>query len=337
MASLKTTYMGIELKNPLIAGASSLTNQMDTIKQIEEAGAGALIFPSLFEEQIQLEKYRLEEELSKFDNLYAEMADVFPEVEHAGPQEHLVWVRKAKESVQIPVIASLNAVNEETWVEYAKLLGQTGINGLELNFYATPSDFDRNGVEIEKEQVEILTEVKKSVSVPVSVKLSINYTNPLHFIKRLDGTGVNGFVLFNRFFQPDINTEKERNIFPWNLSDAKDNRLPLRYAGLLYGNIKGDICSSTGIMNGKDLAKMILAGATCVQCVSTLFKNKITHISTMTQDLEKWMDEKGYRDLESFRGKMSKKNSEDPWVYTRSQYVKMLLKPKSRGAMDPFR
>jgi dihydroorotate dehydrogenase (fumarate) len=337
MASMKTLYMGITLNNPLIAGASSLTNQLDTIKQLEEAGAGALILPSLFEEQIQLEKLRLEEELSKFDNLYAEMADVFPEVEHAGPQEHLIWVRKAKESVHIPVIASLNAVNRETWLEYAKLLEQTGVDGLELNFYATPSDFDRNGAEIENEQVEILAEVKKSVSVPVSVKLSINYTNPLNLIKKLDGTGVNGFVLFNRFFQPDINTEKEKNIFPWNLSDVKDNRLPLRYTGLLYGNIKGDICSSTGIMTGKDIVKMILAGATCVQCVSTLFKNKIAHVGTMKQDLEKWMDERGYKDLESFRGKMSKKNSEDPWVYTRSQYVKMLLKPKSGGAMDPFR
>jgi len=336
MASLNTTYMGIELKNPLIAGASSLTDRMETIRQIEDAGAGSLVCASLFEEQIQLERYRLEEELEKFDNKYAEMADVFPSLNHAGPQEHLTWVRKAKESVSIPVIASLNAVSRETWVEYAKLLEQTAVDGLELNFYASPSAFDVEGSSIEKEQLEILKEVQRAVKIPISVKLSIYYSNPLNFIKRLDDVGVNGFVLFNRFFQPDIDIKKEENSFPWNLSESNDNRLPLRFAGLLFGNIKGDICSSTGIMNGGDMVKMILAGATCVQFVSTLFKNKISHIKTMAEDLGRWMDEKGYKDIGSFRGKMSKKNSSDPWVYTRAQYVKMLLKPKQKNTMDPF-
>ncbi len=336
MASLNTTYMGIELKNPLIAGASSLTDRMETIKQIEDAGAGSLVCASLFEEQIQLERYRLEEELEKFDNTYAEMADVFPSLDHAGPQEHLTWVRKAKESVSIPVIASLNAVGRETWVEYAKLLEQTGVDGLELNFYATPSAFNVEGSEIEKEQLEILQEIQRAVKIPTSVKLSIYYSNPLNFIKRLDDVGVNGFVLFNRFFQPDINIAKEENIFPWNLSESNDNRLPLRFAGLLFGNVRGDICSSTGIMTGKDAVKMILAGATCVQFVSTLFKNRISHIGTMAEDIERWMDEKGYKDIDSFRGKMSKNKSSDPWVYTRAQYVKMLLKPKQKNTMDPF-
>lgn len=337
MALLNTTYMGIELKNPLIAGASSLTDRMETIKQIEDAGAGSLVCASLFEEQIQLERYRLDEELEKFDNKYAEMADVFPSLNHAGPQEHLTWVRKAKESVSIPVIASLNAVGRETWVEYAKLLEQTGVDGLELNFYATPSGFTVEGPEIEEEQLEILKEIQLAVKIPISVKLSIYYSNPLNFIKKLDNVGVNGFVLFNRFFQPDINIAKEENIFPWNLSDSNDNRLPLRFAGLLFGSVKGDICSSTGIMNGRDVVKMVLAGATCVQFVSTLFKNKIVHIGTMAEEIERWMEEKGYKDIGSFRGKMSKKNSVDPWVYTRAQYVKMLLKPKQKNAMDPFR
>jgi len=336
MASLKTTYMGIELENPIIVGASSLTDRMDTIKEIDEAGAGALVLASLFEEQIQLERFKLEEELEKFDNFYAEMADVFPNLEHAGPQEHLTWVRKAKDHVSIPVIASLNAVERETWTQYAKLLEETGVDGLELNFYATPSSFDRDGAEIEKEQEEILTSVKKSVSIPVSVKLSIHYTNPLSFIKKLDSIGVDGFVLFNRFFQPDIAVDREENIFPWNLSSNRDNRVPLRYAGLLHGNLKGDICCSTGVMTSKDVAKMILAGATCCQCVSTLYENKISHIRTMVEGLEKWMEGKGYENIEHFRGKMSRNNSKDPWVYTRAQYVKMLLKPKRKGGANPF-
>ena len=204
MVSLKTKYMGIELKNPVIAGASSLTDRLDTIQQIENAGAGALVLASLFEEQIQLERLKLEEELEQFDNLHAEMADVFPNLEHAGSEEHLTWVRKAKETVGIPVIASLNAVNRETWVEYARQLQGTGVDGLELNFFATPSDFDTDGADVETEQLGILQEVKKAVSVPISVKLSIHYTNPLKLIKKLDDIGVDGFVLFNRFFQPDI-------------------------------------------------------------------------------------------------------------------------------------
>jgi dihydroorotate dehydrogenase (fumarate) len=338
MASLKTRYMGIELKNPIIVGASSLTDRMETIQQIEKAGAGALVLASLFEEQIQLERFKLDEELEQFDNLYAEMADVFPNLEHAGAAEHLVWARKAKESVKIPVIASLNAVNRTMWVEYTKQVQDTGVDGLELNFYATPSDFTGEAAEIEKEQLTILREVKKAASIPISVKLSFHYTNPLNIIKKMDDIGVNGFVLFNRFFQPDIAVDKEVHISPWNLSDAKDNRVPLRYAGLLYGNLEGDICCSTGVMQGKDVAKMILAGATCVQCVSTLFKNRISHIEKMVEDIERWMEGKGYDSLDSFRGRMSRRNSSDPWIYTRAQYVKMLMEPKSGGGggMNPF-
>jgi len=328
MASLKTSYMGMELKNPVIAGASSMTMNLGSIKKIEEAGAGALVIASLFEEQIQLEQMKLEEELEKIKYRNPEMIEIFPDLEHAGPQEHLLWVTKAKEGVAIPVFASLNAVNRETWVEYASLLEQTGVDGLELNFFATPSEFDRAGAEIEDEQVAILKEVKKKVRIPISVKLSIYYSNPLHFIKKLDNAGVNGFVLFNRFFQPDIDIDKEKNFFPFNFSHETDYRLPFRYAGLLFGNVRGSICSSRGILHGSDVIKMILAGADCIQCVSTLFINKVDYIKTMLSDIEKWMDTKGYKNLEGFRGKMSRKNSSDPWIYTRAQYVKLLVKPE---------
>lgn len=328
MASLETTYMGIKLNNPVIAGASSLTSHMESIKKIEEAGAGALVIASLFEEQIQLERFKLDEDLEKFNYRHPEMINIFPCLEHAGPKEHLMWVKKAREAVKIPVIASLNAVNRETWVEYAYLLEKTGVDGLELNFFSTPSEFEREGSEIEKEQIGILREIKKNVSLPVSVKLSIHYTNPLNFIKRLDNEEVNGFVLFNRFFQPDINVEAEKHTFPFNFSSESDNRLPLRFTGLLYGNIKGDICTSTGIMNAGDVIKMILAGASCVQIVSTLFKNGISHIKIILQAMEEWMNGKKYENLESFRGKMSRKNVSDPWVYTRAQYVRLLMNPE---------
>lgn len=253
------------------------------------------------------------------------MITVHPDVEHAGPAEHLMWVRKAKEAVKIPVIASLNAVNKETWIEYSKKLEETGVDGLELNFYAVPTDFEKTGDQIEQEQIDILKEIKKNISIPVSVKLSSFYSNPLHFISKVDKAGVNGFVLFNRFFQPDINVTREANTFPFNLSQRKDHRLPLRFAGLLYNNIKGDVCASTGIMQGEDVIKMILAGADCVQVVSTLYKNKIGQITKILDDVKEWMDHKGYNFLDDFRGKLSRKNIKDPWIYKRAQYIRLLL------------
>lgn len=328
MGSIRTTYMGIELRNPVIAGACKYTAHMDTIKKIEDSGAGAVVIASLFEEQIQLERLKLEEDLEQLKYRHPEMIEVFPDLKHAGPKEHLVWVKKAKESVNIPVIASLNAVNRDTWVEYASALEETGVDGLELNFFATPSDFNRSASDIEDEQIEIIREIRGKVHIPISVKLSTFYTNPLQFIKRIDDEGVDGFVLFNRFFEPDIDIRSESSMLNFNLSGENDHRLPLRFAGLLYGNIKADICSSTGIMQADEVIKMILAGATCIQCVTTLYKNGIKHLQTILKDLEKWMDEKGYKDIQSFRGRLSKKNTKDPWMYTRAQYVRLLTSPE---------
>ena len=327
MVDTRVRYMGLELKNPFIAGASSMTSHMESLQRLEEAGAAAVVISSLFEEQIQLESFLLEEDVHRYDNLYAEMTDFFPEVKHSGPEEHLHWVRKAKEALRIPVIASLNAVNRKTWVHYAAQLADTGADALELNFYATPTSFDTTGAEIEKDQVETLKEVKAAVKLPISVKLSPFYTNPLSFIKQLDGIGVNGFVLFNRFFQPDMDVDSLENLILHNLSTETDHRLPLRYAGLLHGKLKGDICSSSGVMTGKDAVKLLLAGASCVQVVSTLFRNKVSRLTAMIRELSSWMESKGHKDVASFRGSMDNQNNPDPWVYTRAQYVRLLMKP----------
>jgi dihydroorotate dehydrogenase (fumarate) len=326
MANLKTTYMGLELKNPFIAGASGYTANLDRIKQLEEAGAAAVVTASLFEEQIQYERFRLEEDLHQFDNLYAEMTDFFPQVKHAGPKEHLGWVKKAKQSVGIPVIASLNAVNRNIWSEWAVQLEDTGADALECNFYAAPSSFDRSSGDVEDEQIEIVGEVKNKIKIPVSVKLSAFYTNPLYFIKRLDEVGVRGFVLFNRLFQPDINVEEQKNRYSHNLSGGTEYEASLRYAGLLHGNIQGDVCANSGIMSGNDAIKMLLAGASCVQVVSTLYKNKIGSLGNLIKEAGSWMDGKGYKDLAVFQGKMNAKNNQDPGFYRRAQYVKNLIK-----------
>lgn len=329
MANLQTSYMGIELKNPIIVGANEMTGHFESIKKIEEAGAAALVIKSLFEEQIQLERFKLEEETTREAGRHAEMTSIFPKMEHAGPKEHLMWVKKSKEALKIPVFASLNAVNRDTWLEYAKLIQDTGVDGIELNFYASPRDMDVTGASIEDEQVAIAEEIVKTLSIPVSVKLSQFYSNPLYVISRFDKVGVKGFVLFNRMFQPDIDVHEGKNIFPFNLSNNVDSRLPLRFAGLLYGNLEGDVCSSTGIFTGKDVIKMILAGSKCVQVVSALYNNSIQHIQTMVKDIEEWMGNKGYTNLDDFRGKMSKKNSKDPWNYERAQYVKLLFEAEN--------
>ncbi|NLE44754.1 MAG: dihydroorotate dehydrogenase-like protein [Chloroflexi bacterium] len=331
MANLGTTYMGVELRNPIVAAASSLTSSLDTIQQLERVGAGAIVINSLFEEEIELERMQFEEDLTAFDNLHPEMIRVFPELEHGGPKEHLLYVKKAKRRAGIPVFASLNAVHRETWIDYAIQLADTGVDGLELNFYATPTEFGVEAATIEAEQVAIVREVAQAVSIPVSVKLSAFYTNPLHVIHRLKEAGAAGFVLFNRFFQPDIDPEREEPAFPLNLSEEGDYGLSLRFTGLLYGRLTGDICCNTGVFTGLDVVKLILAGATCVQVASTLYKNQIVHLGTMVDELDDWMDRKGYGELAEFRGKLSQEQSHDPWAYTRAQYVRLLLRPDPLG------
>mgnify|MGYP001127690018 CR=1 FL=1 len=328
MADLKTTYLGLALKNPLIAGASDLTADVDGIRRIEEAGAGAIVLKSLFEEQVQLERYKLSEELAQGEARYAEMASIFPKLDHAGPKEHLARVRKAKAAVKIPVIASLNCVNRPTWVEYAAALAGEGVDALELNFFAVPRDPEVSGARIEEEQLEAARAVKAAVKIPVAVKLSPFYANPLNFISRLDREGVAGLVLFNRLFQPDIDAERESIGLPFNFSHPADSRLPLRFAGLLFGRVKAEVCASTGIMSGADVARMVLAGASAVQVVTALYRNRIGSLTKMVADLAAWMDGKGYRTLADFRGNLSAKNGKESWVYTRAQYARMLLNPK---------
>lgn len=326
MANLKTHFMGLELKNPVIVGACNLSTNPDNLRKMEQAGAAAIVLKSLFEEQIQLESLQMEQEMDEYAERHAEMTSLFPTLQHAGPKEHLMMVKNAKKAVNIPVIASLNAVYRNTWVEYARLLEETGVDGLELNFYSVPRDISKTGDSIEQEQIEILKEVKKSVSIPVCVKLSPFYTNPLNLVTLMDKAGADGFVLFNRFFQPDIDLNKEKHIIHFPMSSEEDNKLPLRFTGLLYGNINAGICSNTGIYNGTDVIKMVLAGADCVQVVATIYKNKIAHISKILSDIESWMESRKYNSLEDYRGKLSNKKINDPFVYKRAQYVDLLLK-----------
>lgn len=328
MANLETTYMGLKLKNPLIVGASHLTADMDQIKKLEEAGAAAIVTKSLFEEQIHLDKLKFDEERERYYYRHPMMVTVGAPVEHGGPKEHLYWVERAKKECAIPVIASLNALDPDTWIEYAGRLADTGADALELNFYSSPRPLEQDASEAEKEQLDVIRAVTEAVNIPVSVKLSFFYTNPLHFIQAADRAGAKGLVLFNRLFQPEIDIQKETHVFPSHLSHAEDHRLPLRFTGLLADHVDADICSSTGIYQGEDAVKMILAGAACFQVVSTLIKHRSGRIGGILAGISDWMDEKGYADLNAFRGKMSKEKLPDPWAYTRAQYVQWIMHPE---------
>lgn len=325
---LRTTYMGIELKNPIIIGASNLVTNLKMAKKLEEAGAGAIVYKSLFEEQLHLEAGELEDDLHEYDERHAEMTSLFPHIEHSGPKAHLMALKSLKEAVSIPVFASLNCIYDVSWVDYAKYLEQTGVDGLELNFYSTISDVEKTPAIIEDERLEILKRIKAAVKIPVSVKLSPFYTNMMNVVYRMDKNGADAFVLFNKLFQPDIDVDSEEMKVPYNLSHKGDNRLSLRFAGLLAGNVKGSICSNTGIMDGQDLITMLLAGADTVQVVSTIYKNGVIQITRMLEELENWMKSKGYDKLDDFKGKLSKKNVADPHAYKRAQYVDFLMKSK---------
>lgn len=324
MANLSTTYMGIPLKNPIVLGASNMVTDLDQIKKAEAAGVAAIVYKSLFEEQIQLESLQLDEELHEYDFRGAEMEKIFPEIEHAGPKEHLIALRKLKQSVSIPVIASVNAIYSPTWVEYAKLLEETGVDGLEINFYRVPVSVEADAKMIEDHQVKILKEIKEAVKIPVSVKISTFYTNPLSFIARLNKAGADGLVLFNRFFQPEIDTENEAFYFPWELTRKGDYQVTLRYTGLLFGKIKGSIIANRGIKTSDDVIKMILAGADAVQLVSAFYENGVAYATTLLNEIEKWMEQKGYTQLSDFKGKLSKQNIKDEYAYKRAQYIDIL-------------
>lgn len=325
MANLNVNYLGLNLKSPVVVGASNMVTKPETLKKLEENGAGAIIYKSLFEEQIQLESLEQSETMEEFEERNPEMISVFPDVEHAGPKEHLHQFKKAKEMLSIPLIASINAIYKQSWVDYAKQLEEAGAAALELNFYAVPYDFDIEGHEIEQEQIDILKAVKKAVNIPVSVKLSPFYSNVLNVIKRMDKAGADGVVIFNRLFEPDINPESQQHETPFNLSGKNEHRLSVRYSGLLHDNIEADIIASQGVYEGEDAVKLILAGADAVQAVSTFYVNKPEHMKKMLDELSNWMKVKGYNSIGEFKGKLSRKNVKDYKIYKRAQYVDLLM------------
>lgn len=326
MADLSTTYMGIALKNPLIVAASSISNYVDKVKRAEEVGAGALVIRSLFEEQIQYDDMTMQDFIERAAYVSPEIQSPFyPPVESGGPREHLMWVEKTRRAVQIPIFASLNAVSPGAWVDYAKQLQETGVAGLEINYYVVATDPNVPGTELEKALFDIVASVTDAVSIPVAVKLSPYYSSIPYVVKQLEERGAKAVVMFNRFLQPDIDVNGEELVNSMVYSTRAEMKVPLRWTALLYGRTSVDIALNTGVHSGKDIAKAILAGASAVQCASALLDNGLPYISTMLMDLQTWMEEKEYESLDEFRGKVSQQNVDDAFGFERAQYMRLLM------------
>lgn len=325
MADLSTQYMGLSLKTPVVVGACSLSKHIDTVKEIEEAGAGALVIKSLFQEQIELEAAELESALSIGADSFAESLRFFPPLQHAGPAEHLMWVKEARKAVEIPLIASVNATSTGAWVDFAEQLEDAGVDGLELNVYSVEANPDRTAAQIEADLVDVVEKVKAAVSIPVAVKLSPYYTSMANVAKSVAGAGADGLTLFNRFFQPDIDPHAESLKISLDHSTPEESRAPLRWLAILSDQISCDLAASTGVYGGLDVARYLLAGASVAQVVSALYANGVGHITQILSELDAWMESKGYASLDDFRGNVSRKSVPDPSAFERAQYIKLLV------------
>jgi dihydroorotate dehydrogenase (fumarate) len=325
MANLGTSFMGIALANPIVVGACSLSKRVDGVKRLEDAGAAGLVIKSLFEEQIQLETDDFEGVRGHYDGRFAEALSMFPKLDHAGPKEHVFWVGQVRKAVKMPLFASINCVNVGTWAEYARLLQDTGVDGLELNFYSPPLDDKVGGAEIEKREIDTLLAVRSAVKIPIAVKLHPYYTSMMNVAAGFEAAGANGFVFFNRLFQPDIDVDTEDKAAAADLSGPRDSFVPLRWTALASQKLKADIAASGGIESGRDVAKMILAGAKSVQIVSVLYRQDASHIQKMLTDLSSWMDEHRYANIDGFLGKLARKRASDAWSFERGQYIKAVV------------
>jgi dihydroorotate dehydrogenase (fumarate) len=325
MADLKTTYMGIPLANPLVVGACSLSKHIDSIKALEAAGAGGLVIKSLFEEQIHIEEDDFERRMGEHDHADAEAQSFFPQLRHGGPKEHVFWVKEVRKAVKFPLFASLNCLNTDSWVEYAIQLADTGVNGLELNFYSPALSPEVTSGDIEKREADFVAKVRAAVKLPLAVKLHPFYTSMMNVVSRFEKAGANAFILFNRLFEPDIDVDAVAKRAAYHPSDSQDSLVAVRWLGLLSKRVKADLVGSTGVTTGKDIARLLLAGANSVQAVSAVLKGQGAAVQKMLGELEAWMNEHKFANLAAFRGKLAGAKDSDAWGFERGQYIKAIV------------
>ena len=330
--NLSTNYLGFRLRTPLVPSASPLSEKIDNIKRMEDAGASAVVLHSLFEEQIRRDHHDLQFYLEQGTESYAESLTYLPSPEFkTGPEAYLDHIAEAKAAVRIPIIGSLNGTTFGGWMKYAREIEHAGADALELNIYNVPSDADRGADEIENEYLTIIASVRAQLTIPIAVKLSPYFTNFAHFARRVDGHGVNALVLFNRFYQPDIELETldiSPNIL---LSTPMAMRLPMRWIAMLFGRIGANLAATSGIHRATDALKMLMAGADVTMLCSILLRRGIEHIKVIEREMGEWMEEHGYESIEQLKGSMSQKNCPDPSAFERAQYMRALATYPTRG------
>lgn len=328
---LSTTYMGLKLKNPIVPSSSPLSQSIDNVKKMEDAGAAAVVVYSLFEEQITHESGELDHYLSYGTESYAEALSYFPEPQqfYLTPYQYLDHIAALKKAVDIPIIGSLNGVSTGGWVKYAKNIEQAGADALELNIYYVATNPNLTGSEIETMYVDVLTEVKKNVKIPVAMKLSPFFTSMANMAKRLDNAGADALVLFNRFYQPDFDLEKLEVVPNLVLSTNWEMRLPLRWIAILYGNIKASLGATSGIHNHEDVIKIMMAGGDVAMMASELLVKGIGRISEILDGIKEWMEKNEYDSISMMKGSMSQKKIAQPAAFERANYMKLLQSWKS--------
>lgn len=323
---LSTDYMGLRLRTPLVVAASPLSEEIDNLRRMEDAGAAAVVLQSVFEEQLRQDRAELHHRLEQGTFSFPEALTYFPEPGefHLGPESYLQHIAVAKEAVSLPIIASLNGSSAGGWTDYARQIQRAGADALELNIYYIPTDIDLSGAEVEQTYLDILKAVKSVVTIPVAVKLSPFFSNFANMAKRLDEAGANGLVLFNRFYQPDIDLETlevRPNIL---LSTPMAMRVPLRWIALLYDRVRASLAATSGIHRATDVIKMLMAGADVTMLCSVLIRHGLPHIAVIERELDTWLDEHEYVSIQQLRGSLSQKNCADPSAFERAHYMRAI-------------
>ena len=323
---LSTSFLGINLSHPIVPGASPLADDLDTVKQLEDAGAAAITLRSLFEEQITREQEALHRHWDIHDDAFAEAVTFFPspDVFVLGPEEYLNHLRRVKDAVRIPVIGSLNGTTPGGWLEYARMIEQAGADALELNVYHAPTDLETSGAEVERHTLDMVRQVKKDLTIPLAVKLSPYFTSFGHFARELERAGADGLILFNRYFDPDIDVHELHVSRTLELSDSSELPPRLRRIAALAGRIQASLAVTGGVHTALDVVKSTMAGAHVTQMVSALLKNGPAHLKTVLADLKIWLEENEWSSLNEMRGNMSQERIPNPQVYDRANYMMML-------------
>ena len=326
MVDLSTSYLGLNLKHPVVPSASPLSDGLDKLRRLEDAGAAAVVMYSLFEEQIVGESHLLDHFLSYGTESFAEALDYFPEMDsyNVGPHGYLDLISKAKKALSIPIIGSLNGVSTGGWVEYARMIQEAGADALELNIYYIPTDPAMSGAEVEQMYLDVVHDVKASISIPLAVKLGPFFSSFANMAMKLTTAGADGLVIFNRFYQPDFDLERLEVVPNLVLSSAWEMRLPLRWVSILYGRVPVDFAITRGVHTYEDVLKGIMAGAKVTMMASELLRNGVGRINLVVKELERWLEEHEYDSVKQAQGSMSQKNVAEPAAFERANYMKVL-------------